>query len=134
MAATWTIVTGLSRSVQSSQALSEADPTLASEGLLLTGVAAVIPVLTAPNGQTFTGAGTLNAYYWADALNRWVRAPRSDDSFADLVGLAEGALPAVPVTSCNGRFAWICNGVGVSGGTIVTVTLLCAAIQGGGSL
>lgn len=134
MAASWSVITGLTRSVSSTQALTESAPTLPTDGVLLTDVAAVVPVLKAPNGQTFTGAGTLLAYYWSDALSRWVRSPRADDVLSDLAGLAEGALPAIPVTSGHGRFAWICSGVGVSAGTAVTLTIICASLRGGGLL
>jgi len=136
MAATWTILPGYQRSVQSVQALTEAAPTLSTDGVLLSGVVSIVAVLTAPGGQTFTGAGTLVAYHWNDSLARWMRAPRADDTLADLSGLSEGAFPAWEIKSGNGRFAWIGGGVGVSGaGTTFTLTLLCSGtFTGGGAM
>jgi len=134
VAATWTVLTNYTRSVQSVQALTEAAPTLNTDGILLTAVQSIIPVLTAPASNTFTGSGSMLGYYWSDALARWVRAPRSDDTMSDLTGLAEGVLPALPVISGNGRFAWIASGIGVSGGTSITLTLICAALQDGGAI
>jgi len=133
MAASWTLIAGYQRSVQSVQALTEAAPTLSTDGVLLTGVTSIVAVLTAPGGQTFTGAGSLIAYYWSDALARWVRASRADDNLSDLSGLAEGALPAWEIKAGNGRFAWIGSGIGVSGaGTTFTLTLICSGIFSGG--
>lgn len=134
MAATWAVINGLTRSVQSTQAPTEAAPTLNTDGVGLGDVSSVVPVLQAPVAQTFTGAGTIQGWYYSDVLGIWVRAPRADDSLSDLAGLNIGVLPAVPVASGNGRFAWICNGVGLSGGAIITLTLICAALRGGGTI
>lgn len=132
MAASWVVISGLQHSLVSQQAPTEAPPTLNTDGLLLADVASIVPVLTAPPGETFTGSGTLQGYIFSDSIGLWLRAPRSDDTLADMAGLAQGALPAIQITSGNGRFAWICNGVGLSGGAIVTLTLICASLRGGG--
>jgi hypothetical protein len=131
MTATWTPLQTNSRSLQSVQALSEAAPTLATEGIDLTGLGAIVPVLYAPNGQTFTGAGTLLGYYYNTLLGQWVRLPRLDDDMADATGLAVVAFPSIPVLQSGGRFALICSAVGVSGGTAVTLQFIVSERLGG---
>lgn len=130
----WSAVSGQRRSVQSVQALTEAAPASAADGIPLYGIEAVVAVLTAPNGQTFNGTGEIRAYYYSDQLGRWIRAPRADEALADLVGLSEGALPALPVISQSGKLAYACNGVGLSGGAAVTITLLASSLRDGGAI
>lgn len=132
--ATWAVLSGASVSAASTQNTTDSAPSGSADGVALVDVDAIIPVLTAPNGQTFTGAGTLLGYWYSDKLARWVRAYRADDSFADLAGASEGVLPPLPVNNPSGRFAYICSGVGLSGGTTVTVTLLCSSLKKGGPL
>jgi hypothetical protein len=80
MAASWDVLRRGSPSIRSAQALTEAAPTLATDGIALAGLSALVPVLHAPQGQTFIGGGFLRGWYWADQLRLWVRCPRIDDS------------------------------------------------------
>lgn len=121
MAATWTS-TG-ARSVKSTQALSEAAPVAAADGLALDDVGAVQPILHAPAGQTITG-GTLLGYIYTGSA--WVRAPRADYDLSAVVGLQDSALPSTIVDAPRGRFALIASGITLSGaGTTVTIDFLC---------
>jgi len=94
------------------------------------GVGSVVPVLRAPAGQTFTGTGTVKGYLYVPALARWVRAPRADDDLADANGLNEIALPALPISWTDGRFALVYDSVGLSGGTDPEVDLLACGRMG----
>lgn len=133
--ATWTVVSGYSRSVTSTQSLTEVGPPAgAQDGALLSSVRAVVATLTAPNGQTFTGAGSLLAYRYSKVLSRWIRAPEADLSMGSLTGLSEGSLSAVPVVYQDGYFAWLASSVGVSGGAQFTLVIECSAIIGGGAI
>jgi len=131
VASVWTVISGASLSAQSTQSTTQAAPADAADGVGLKDVDSITPVLTAPNGQTFTGTGTLQGYYYSERLARWIRDYRADDTMSDLIGASEAKLPSLPVISPAGRFAYICNGIGLSGGSTVTVTLLCASKTGG---
>jgi hypothetical protein len=126
MASSWT-QTG-SRSARAVQQTTEVAPTVTDKGVPLEGVDSVMPVVKAPDGQTFTGTGTLLGYVYA--AGRWVRAPRADRDLSDLAGLLEGALDAQPVISKAGYFIWIPSGVGLSGGTEITTDYVCTLGSG----
>jgi hypothetical protein len=132
VATQWT-ATG-SRSARAVQSTTESAPSDASVGVPREGLDSIEPVLVAPNGQTFTGAGTLLAYVYLFATGaaaaRWVRAPEDDRDLSSLTGLAEGALPAYEVVSKTGLFIWIPSGVGLSGGATVTTDYVCGAGSG----
>jgi hypothetical protein len=128
----WTVLSR--RSAFKDQATTEAAPSLAADGIELWGTDTIVPVLTAPNGQTFDGTGALLGYFFAPQLARWVRSPRADESMADVSGMNEASFPGFPVLTQGGRFAWVCSGVGLSGGTVVRVTLLAVALRDGGGI
>lgn len=111
----------------STQALTEAAPTL-NDGVLLEGVAAVVPTIHAPGGQTFTGAGKLLGYVKRNGS--WVRAPRSDVALDSVAGLQDADLDAIRVFSPRDRFALIASAVGLSGGTQITLELYCVNRSG----
>lgn len=117
-----------SRSATAVQSTTEAAPTDTSVGVPLEGVDSVMPVLKAPDGQTFTGTGTILAYVYA--AGRWARAPTADRDLSDLSGLPEGALEAWLVISRSGWFIWIPSAVGLSGGTTVTTDYVCSLGSG----
>jgi hypothetical protein len=128
MAATWTPIAGYLRSVQSVQALTETAPS-GNDGISLFDVASVVPVLHAPNGQTFTGAGTLLGYV-KTALGAWVRQASADLDVSELSGLQDGTLRAVTIASPRERLAYIASGIGLSGGTQITMELFAISPQG----
>lgn len=132
--ATWSPLSGRSRSVHSVQALTEGAPA-DGDGLILqvafgAGVGSIVPVVRAPAGQTFTGSGMVRAWLYVPSLARWVRAPRADDDMADATGLAEAAFTAIKVTWTIGRFCLIFEGCGVTGGTAPELDLCCSAVGG----
>lgn len=133
MAATWTPFTGLLRSRQSVQALTEAAPTLSSEGIDLAWVDSITVILHAPVGQTFTGAGVLNGYVFSNGL--WVPDSGADVDLSYVAGKQDGKCgPGLPVTAPRGRFALIANGVALSGaGTTITIDLMCTMKTGLGA-
>lgn len=116
--ATWTLIGA--RSVSASQVATESAPT-GDVGMNLDSVAAIVPVMRAPDGHTFTGAGHIRGYLRLGG--EWHRAPRADDDLLDLAGLSSAALQGLPVSVPAGQFAIICEGVGVSGGTNITLEL-----------
>lgn len=123
MAATWSFAP--SRSTTATEALTEAAPALAADGVNLEGVSAVVPIVHAPVGQTFTGAGRLLGYVYHPSTG-WVRFPRGDYDLAEVSALQDAALPSFEVNAPRGRFALIASGVGLSGaGTQITIDFLC---------
>jgi hypothetical protein len=129
---TWTNPGGSSpgrTTLQSVQSTTESAPTGASEGAGLEGVGTVQVVAQAPSGQTFDGTGSLLGYVLPPDSTVWVRAPRCDLEMDDANGLAAVSLPSLEVASPAGRFALVCSGVGLSGGTEVTLTLTSTSIR-----
>jgi hypothetical protein len=105
-------------------ATSETPPTVdPAVGVYLNRVDRILPVVRAPLGQTFTGSGVVRGYVFIDG--RWLKAPRADDDFADFAGLAEAALPSIPAGAAD-RFMLVTEGVGLSGGTDVTIDYWCS--------
>lgn len=134
MAATWDVISpAFPRSRRSVQALTEAAPASASDGIDLSGLASVVVVVHAPVGQTFTSAGSLLGYVFSNGV--WVPHTEANIDFSYVTGLQDGALgPALPVKSPRDRFALIASGVGLSGaGTQITLELMCVLRAGLGS-
>jgi hypothetical protein len=96
-----------------------------TDGVKMHSIESIVPAITAEAGQTFTGTGTLLGYVYVTALAAWVRAPHSDFDLSDYAGLAQATLPALPVESATGLFQLVPSGVGVSGGTTLTVDYVC---------
>jgi hypothetical protein len=126
MATTWE-KTG-TRSGRSTQSATESAPPLGNVGVDMDGVGSVSVVLHAPTGQTFDGSGTLRAYRFLGTA--WVPAPRADLDMADFAGLSDAALPPLPVDAPVGRFLYLPNGVGLSGGTVITAEYVCTLRPG----
>lgn len=115
------------------QALTETAPTLATDGVDLSSVSAIVPVLHAPGGQTFSGGGMMLGYVYVPLANggaAWIRSPRSDYDMADASGLTDATLPAYPVLSATGRFALIPSAVTVSSGSSMTTDYVCTGVRG----
>lgn len=133
MAITWT--QRGARTVQAvTTATTESAPTLSTEGVSLVAVQSVLPFVAAPDGQTFDGTGVLRGYIWSDYIGQWVRAPQSDIDMTDADGEGVVAFPAIEVGQAQGRFALIPDGIGVSGGTALTLTLIAAGSLGESAL
>jgi hypothetical protein len=132
MAATWEpLEPGLGRSVRSVQAQTEAGPPADGAGVELLGVGAIVTHLAAPAGMTFDGAGWARGWLLDPAIGTWRRTPRADEDMTDGAGLAAWVLPSKPVGSTRGRFAWLLEGVGLTGGTgNVTVDMACTTPKG----
>ena len=130
--ATWAQLVGYQpRSAHSVQAQTEAGPPGENDGVALERIGAVVTFLKAPAGQTFTGAGFLRAWLKDPVRGVWARAPRADEDLVDFAGLAEASLESVRVGSPRGRFAWLCDGVGLSGaGGDVELDLACTGASG----
>src|SRR4051812_18999569 len=128
MAATWVPLGARSR--RSVQALTEAAPASATDGVPLDDVASIKVVVHAPAGQTFTAAGSLLGYVYSNSV--WVRDSNADIDLSYANGLQDGGLgPALPVTSRRDRFALIASAVGLSGaGTQITIELMCVTTKG----
>lgn len=118
-------------SKQSAQAATEAGPAAAGDGIDMAKVDAFNLYLKAANGQTFTGVGVLRAWLYEPARATWVRSPANDVGIPeDSAGLSEFAISPFTVKSMRGRLALICDGVGVTGGTI-TLDFVCTGAGGG---
>lgn len=115
--------------VSSSQALTESGPPGPGDGLHLFGIIRVRPVLYAPTGQTFTGAGSLLAWFQDslsfDPASPWDRFPEGD--FTDLSAYAGRSvihLAAMPVEYPHGRLALLSSGITLSSGSSVTLRMM----------
>lgn len=112
------------------QAFTEAGAPSNGDGLVLNGVDSVMPVLIAPQGETFTGAGSLLGWYqndtYFDPSASWDRFPRADDTdLSDFAGRSIIYLPGLPITHPAGRLVLLANGIGHSGaGTSFVLKLL----------
>lgn len=128
MAATWTLLGSFS--VTSTQAATEAAPTLSTDGLSIDGVMALTVWLDAGSGQTISNdVGQCDIYIYDNAV--WGIAP------AIVLQVPPGStgkrrvqLGSVSIENRRGRLAPICNGVVVSGAN-VTVDVL-ATLDGRG--
>jgi hypothetical protein len=102
-----------------------------SPGIDLRRVHRITTYLTAPGGQTFTGTGFLRAWVYDKIRGLWTRAPRSDEDLVDATGLEAATFGSMAVGSERTRFAWLLDGVGLSGaGGNVTIDL-CATTPAG---
>lgn len=120
------------RSVRSVQAQTEPGPPSAGDGISLVHTIAVMLLLRAPGGQTFTGDGALRGWALDPISGAFKRAPLADvEDLTAVAGLSEAILPAVSVVSSRESFAYLCDGVGLSGaGGNVTVDILAMSVGG----
>lgn len=98
----------------------------AGAGLSLAGLYGARVSLCPAAGQTLTGAGSLRAYLWHPYASTWMRSPDLDLS----VGSATTSANPCRVwpdwltgVRQNGAVLYATDGVGVSGGTTVTVRI-----------
>lgn len=133
MAVTW-LALGARTVRATTTALTEDAPSSSAQGMALHGVKSILPVVSAPSGQTFDGTGTWRGYVYSDYVAAWVRAPMADLDMTDAADLEVVAFPAIEVGQSQGRFALVPDGIGVSGGTALTLTLIAAGRFGDSAL
>lgn len=84
------------------------------------GAIGAVPVLIAPGGQTFTGAGFFRGYWLANTTIDPAASytPEGDADFDLTAGAGKSsfALPMIPFSHRDGRMAWLADSVGLSGG------------------
>lgn len=104
--------------VTSSQAFTEAGPPTGNDGIQLRGLGSVQVEMTAPQGETFTGAGSLLGWHINDtdfdAGSVWAPFHPSDLTFSGWAGKSTVRL-SLKITHPAGRLALLANGVGHSG-------------------
>jgi hypothetical protein len=105
-----------------SQALTRAAPTLVSEGLSLVRCKGFRVYVQAEATRTLSGAGALRAYLWNGS--GWIRNTELDiELSADQAGIRTAVFPDQEVVVPRGRVLYAADGVTVSAGTTVTVTI-----------
>ena len=128
MAATWTLLG--KRSIKSTQAATEAAPSLPAEGMDLTGVGAVTFRLEADVGQTINAdVGQVDIYTydeggWAEAPGISIQVPAGSS------GARRVTLHTAIIDNPRGRLAPIANGVSVSAGGVTIYALATSASPG----
>lgn len=120
------VANGQVRRWTEAQALTRAAPTLESEGLSLNEVNGYRLFLDAANGQTLSGGGTLQAYYWCADTNSWIRNFDLDQPIpAGAAGQNKVVFADLVLSTPFGRVLYAANAVTTSGGT-VTVRIVAS--------
>lgn len=105
------------------QNLTGSAPTLATQGASLINGAGLRLGVSAPSGQTLSGAGSIAIYLYNPSLAAWVRNPDLDLAItAAHAGVRRVTFPDQPIAVPLGRVLGVPVGVTVSGGTTVDVT------------
>jgi len=109
----------------SAQALTEAAPTLDTEGFSVSAHTGYQLVVAAASGQTLSGAGALRCFVYDLFVHDWARCPDFDWTVpAGAASFRWCASKVFPnVTPRKGQISYIANGVTVSAGTIVVYIL-----------
>lgn len=109
---------------QAAMSTTASAPTSATDGLGIIDLAAVTVVVQAESTRTLSGSGTLDCYLYDAVLGDWVPCPSLNLNVTSS-GVNAQAFPAFDIPGPrNARVKWIPNGVGVSAGSTVTVSLL----------
>jgi len=112
----------ISHGIVETQNLTGTDPTAITQGTNLRGIAGYQIVLCAATGNTLSGAGTLQADYWDEAIAEWMPAPAFDYALsARNAGKRCAVFPNVAQAVSYGRIRFTPKGITVSGGTTVTI-------------
>ena len=92
-------------------------PTLATDGVRLSGVGGVVVTVCAAAAQTLSGAGTLTAYVYNEATSSWSNAP---DYNLTVTGTTVRCQTFTPfwVADQHGRIAWVPTTVTASSNSI----------------
>jgi hypothetical protein len=109
------------------QALTRATPTTdGTIGLDLSSSIAFMVVLDAPTGQTLSGGGEVDLYYYDATLAAWYPGPATGNwtSLSECAGKARCVHGTYDVTMPRGKVIAVTNGVTVSSGTQVTMRIL----------
>jgi len=103
----------------------EAFDAAATDGASLRSASGWDVYVEADSGQTLSGAGTLQAYWYSDNQARWMRAPDFDitipaaaASNRGYYALAGSPGKGIPVLVQSGRIGYAPNGVTVSSGGV----------------
>lgn len=108
------------RFITEAQALTRAVPTLATEGMGLSGVKGYRVSVCAESGQTLAGTGNLRAWLYNPDAGLWMRNPALD--LAITVTVRCQVFPDVRVAAeLEHRVLYANDTVGVSGGTTATM-------------
>lgn len=102
------------------QNLTGSAPTLSTDGFPVTDNKGIRVTVVAASGQSLSGGGTLQAYYYQPTAGAWFRDEDLDLTIpADASGQAGWTFGDMQVAVPVGRAMWVTNGVTVSGGTTV---------------
>lgn len=120
--------------VTSTQIFTETVAPTGTDGIQLRGLGSVQVELTAPNGETFTGAGTMLGWHVNDtdfdANSAWCPFHPADVTFSAWAGKSVVRI-SLKITHPAGRLALLASGVGHSGaGSNFTVKLFGAPPAG----
>jgi hypothetical protein len=109
---------------QETMILTRVAPTTdATEGLNLDGLKGFRVCVAAASAQTLSGAGTLDAYLYDYNTARWAINPGLALT-QSTSGVRDRCFPDQRVSVPTGRVLYAANGITVSGGTTVVVTLI----------
>jgi len=96
-------------------------PSAITDGISLIGVTGIRTTVSAANGQTLSGAGTVVYWCWSDVLARW--AESAEVSYTqDVSGRRDASFPNEEIRVSQGRIFVEARSVTVSAGALV-VTL-----------
>jgi hypothetical protein len=110
---------GVVHVVDQSEALTGSAPTASTEGVSLHFAKSYRIVVSAPVGQTLSGAGTLQAYFYSPNTG-WARDPDQDLTLS-VSGSRSQVFSDVLVGPPMGRLRYVGNGITVSSGSAVNV-------------
>jgi hypothetical protein len=115
MAQTWTSI-GPRSVKQVCTTATEAAPSAATDGCLITDLDGLTIHVEADSGQTLSGAGTLKAWLYNDNSGVWSRAPDLDKT-TGTSGVRSLSFLGDAVVSARGRIAYEVSGVTASSGS-----------------
>lgn len=99
----------------------------AASGVILTRKKAYVITVSADSGHVLEGTGVIDLWRWSDKLGRWTHNP--DLQFpitaagVTWVNRRDRCSAEIPIEMNMGRMLAAPNGVGIDGGTNVTVTI-----------
>lgn len=102
-------------------------PKTFATGLNLSGCKSIYVCVSAPSGQTLSGGGSLDAYYFDPELSEWAREKDGDWSITVAAGTEREQCFSIREIFGTGYGCgyWRPNGVTGSGGTTLTTTATC---------
>ena len=115
MSQTWTQI-GARSVKQIATTATEAAPSAATDGALITDLDGLTIHVEADSGQTLSGAGTLKAWLYNDISGVWSRAPDLDKTVTSSAVRSQSFLGDA-VVSARGRIAYEISGVTASSGS-----------------